>query len=179
MQAGKMANFYAVVYRLVAQIPMGKVATYGQIARLLGHPSAARAVGYALHALPTGSDIPWQRVINAAGRISSRCHPHAEVIQRALLEAEGVRFNATGAINLKRFRWLGPSAGDTCCGEEVHQHQQADQQQDDRHIPPQAARVQTAGDTRTQLPTEDHTRGRKHNGAQQRHALLAKRGKVR
>jgi methylated-DNA-protein-cysteine methyltransferase-like protein len=108
--AAEVPNFYAAVYRLVAQVPPGKVTTYGQIARWLGHPSAARAVGYALHALPTGSDVPWQRVINAAGRISSRCNRHYEAIQRALLEAEGVRFDAYGSVDLQRFGWLGPSA---------------------------------------------------------------------
>src|SRR5688572_12053419 len=92
IQIDSAASFYLAVYQVVAQIPPGRVATYGQIARLLGHPSAARAVGYALHALPPGSDIPWQRVINASGHISSRCDPHYETIQRTLLEAEGVCF---------------------------------------------------------------------------------------
>lgn len=122
MRAYDTPNFYADVYRLVAQIPPGKVATYGQIARLLGHPSAARAVGYALHALPTGSDIPWQRVINAAGRISSRCDRHYEAIQRALLEAEGVRFDPYGTVDLQRFGWLGPSGVERDQREETHEH---------------------------------------------------------
>jgi methylated-DNA-protein-cysteine methyltransferase related protein len=106
----QVPNFYAKVYSLVAQIPPGKVTTYGSIARWLGHPSAARAVGYALHALPTGSDIPWQRVINASGRISSRCNKHYEAIQRALLETEGVRFDPYGNVDLQRFGWQGPAA---------------------------------------------------------------------
>jgi methylated-DNA-protein-cysteine methyltransferase-like protein len=106
----EVPNFYAAVYRLVAQIPSGTVTTYGQIARWLGHPSAARAVGYALHALPSGSDIPWQRVINASGRISSRCDRHYEAIQRALLEADGVQFDSYGSIDLQRFGWSGPLA---------------------------------------------------------------------
>jgi methylated-DNA-protein-cysteine methyltransferase-like protein len=122
--AGKL-SFYTAVYRLVGRIPPGMVATYGQIARLLGHPSAARAVGYALHALPTGSNIPWQRVINAAGRISSRCQPHAESIQRTLLEAEGVRFNAAAAVDLRRYRWPGPSP------DEVSRDREANDQQGD------------------------------------------------
>lgn len=127
-------NFYAAVYRLVAQIPAGKVTTYGQIARWLGHPSAARAVGYALHALPTGSDIPWQRVINVAGRVSSRCDRHYEGIQRALLEAEGVRFDSYGSVDLQRFSWRGPLAGeDDQCGE-THQHQGTHQQQMHQHM---------------------------------------------
>ena len=107
-QADRPANFYQRVYALVAQIPSGQVATYGQIARLLGHPSAARAVGYALRALPNGSDIPWQRVINASGRISARGNPHCEAIQRVLLEAEGVSFGRGGTINLTACRWPGP-----------------------------------------------------------------------
>lgn len=109
-----LPNFYTAVYRLVIQIPPGRVATYGQIASLLGHPSAARAVGYALHALPIGSSIPWQRVINAAGRISTRCEPHAEAIQRTLLESEGICFDAAASVDLRTFRWSGPSPGEPC-----------------------------------------------------------------
>jgi len=114
--AAEVPNFYAAVHRLVARIPPGKVTTYGRIARWLGHPSATRAVGYALHAVPSSCDIPWQRVINASGRISSRCDRHYEAIQRALLEAEGVQFNAYGSVDLQKFGWLGPSAlkGDQC-----------------------------------------------------------------
>ena len=121
-EAGEAPNFYTAVYRMVARIPSGKLATYGQIAALLGHPSAARAVGYALHALPTGSDIPWQRVINAAGRISSRCNRHYEAIQRALLEVEGVRFDATGRADLRIFRWPGPSPAESGHDGETDQH---------------------------------------------------------
>jgi methylated-DNA-protein-cysteine methyltransferase-like protein len=137
-------NFYAVVYRLVAQIPPGKVTTYGQIARWLGHPSAARAVGYALHALPTGSEIPWQRVINAAGRVSSRCDRHYEGIQRALLEAEGIKFDSYGNVDLQRFGWSGPLAGEHDQRSETHQHQSAHQQEDNRDIPAQGAHMQAS-----------------------------------
>ena len=122
MRAQNMPNFYAGVYRLVAQIPPGRVTTYGQIARWLGHPSAARAVGYALHALPSGSDLPWQRVINAAGRVSSRGDRHYEAIQRALLEAERVCFDAYGNVDLRAFGWAGPQARADA------QHQDASQQ---------------------------------------------------
>jgi methylated-DNA-protein-cysteine methyltransferase related protein len=133
MGANDPANFYAAVYHLVAQIPPGKVTTYGQIARWLGHPSAARAVGYALHALLTGSDIPWQRVINAAGRVSSRCDRHYEGIQRALLEAEGIRFDTYGTVDLQRVGRCGPLAGEhrqrqergRRCGND-QRHRQAD-----------------------------------------------------
>ncbi len=165
-EARTTPNFCTEVYRLVAQIPPGKIATYGQIAALLGHPSAARAVGYALHALPTGSNIPWQRVINATGRISSRCNRHYEAIQRALLEAEGVRFDATGCVNLRTFRWPGPSPDESDHGKEADQHQGADQQQQDGDVQLQRACVQTTSDHRTKLPTQDDTRARKEDRAQ-------------
>jgi methylated-DNA-protein-cysteine methyltransferase related protein len=135
-------NFYAAVYRLVAQIPHGRVATYGQVARWLGHPSAARAVGYALHALPTGSEIPWQRVINAAGRVSSRCDRHYEGIQRALLEAEGVTFDLDGNVDLQRFGWSGPLAGEPAQRGEAYQHENTHQQEEHRDIPAQRAHTQ-------------------------------------
>ena len=63
---------YQQIYQTVQQIPYGKVATYGQIARLAGFPGYARQVGYALHATPAGIEIPWHRVINAKGEISLR-----------------------------------------------------------------------------------------------------------
>jgi methylated-DNA-protein-cysteine methyltransferase related protein len=179
MRAQEMPNFYASVYRLMALIPVGKVTTYGQIARWLGHPSAARAVGYALHALPTGSDIPWQRVINAAGRISSRCDRHYEAIQRALLEAEGVRFDPYGNVNLQTFGWLGPSAGEHTQRQETHQHQHTHQQEDDRDIPAQPTHVQAPRHHRAQLPAQDDAGSGKGHGPKQGRALLAEGGQKR
>jgi methylated-DNA-protein-cysteine methyltransferase-like protein len=173
MRARETPNFYASVYRLVALIPLGKVTTYGQIARWLGHPSAARAVGYALHALPTGSDIPWQRVINATGRISSRCDRHYEAIQRALLEAEGVRFDLYGNVNLQTFGWLGPSAGEDVQRQETHEHQEAHQQQNDRDVAAQRTRVQAPDQHRAQLSAQDNTGSGKRHGPKQGRALLA------
>lgn len=101
-------SFYQQVYELVSQIPSGKVATYGQIAILLGRPHAARAVGYALHLAPDHLKVPWQRVINSQGRISPRSAldmPHEPVIQRMLLEAEGVVFDESGRVDLKKYQW--------------------------------------------------------------------------
>jgi len=102
-------SFFERVYRVVRQIPRGKVASYGQIAAVLGHPQAARTVGWALSAL-RGSDIddvPWQRVINSAGRISiSRVDLGAD-LQRTLLEEEGIEFDARGYVDLRRFGWEG------------------------------------------------------------------------
>jgi methylated-DNA-protein-cysteine methyltransferase-like protein len=103
-------SFYQQVYELVLQIPPGKVATYGQIATLLGRPHAARAVGYALHLAPAHLKVPWQRVINSQGKISSRSSldmPHEPLIQRMLLEAEGVVFDQTGRVDLKKYLWKG------------------------------------------------------------------------
>ena len=79
--------------------------TYGQIAALAGLSGRARQVGYALHALPDGSDVPWQRVINAKGEVSPRSHPGWENYQRHLLEEEGVEFDGRGRIDLDHFRW--------------------------------------------------------------------------
>lgn len=94
------------VYELVRRVPEGRVATYGQIAELAGFPRHARQVGYALAALKGHEgDVPWHRVVNAAGRISSRFDAGSEDYQRLLLEEEGVAFNARGRIDLRRYRW--------------------------------------------------------------------------
>jgi methylated-DNA-protein-cysteine methyltransferase-like protein len=97
--------FYRRIYRVVRHIPKGRVATYGIVARLAGRPGAARTVGWALSALPEDSDVPWWRVLNAAGRISLSTQNHAAVLQRALLLREGVRFAPGGALNLAMYGW--------------------------------------------------------------------------
>jgi methylated-DNA-protein-cysteine methyltransferase related protein len=96
---------YRRIYRVVRRIPKGRVATYGVVARLAGLPGAARTVGWALSALPDDGDVPWWRVLNAAGRISLPRGDHGAVVQRALLLREGVRFAPGGAVNLTRFGW--------------------------------------------------------------------------
>ncbi|MCP5059410.1 MAG: methyltransferase [bacterium] len=93
---------YEKIYQVVRRIPPGRVATYGQIAELADLPRQARQVGYAL---PHGSSVPWQRVVNARGEVSARAVPGSEPVQRAILEAEGVVFSASGKIDLRRFRW--------------------------------------------------------------------------
>jgi methylated-DNA-protein-cysteine methyltransferase related protein len=103
-EGGKMTA-YARIYSIVARIPRGKVATYGQIAALAGIPRQARKVGRALHALPLGSDVPWQRVINAKAEISRRKRSEAHLLQRQLLEEEGIVFDEHGRLNFKQFRW--------------------------------------------------------------------------
>ncbi len=93
---------------MVDRIPPGQVATYGQIARLLGQPRGARQVGYALAALSPDSPVPWHRVVNAQGRISPRGLDGAHDLQRLLLEDEGVAFDVQSRIDLSRFAW-GPA----------------------------------------------------------------------
>lgn len=96
---------YVRIYAVVRRIPRGRVATYGQVAALAGLPGHARQVGYALHALPRGTRLPWHRVINAKGEVSRRRRPGDELSQRLLLEREGVRFDARGRVALARLRW--------------------------------------------------------------------------
>jgi methylated-DNA-protein-cysteine methyltransferase-like protein len=100
-------SFFEQVHQVVRLIPPGRVATYGQIARLLGQPRAARTVGWALRSTPEGDEIPWQRVINARGSISYGARSPGADLQRALLEAEGVVFDEQGRIDLKAYGWTG------------------------------------------------------------------------
>ena len=102
------AALVKLVWATVKHIPRGRVATYGQIAALAGMPRHARQAGYALAALPANLKIPWHRVINAQGRISLRLKhwdSGSDELQRILLEAEGVIFDSSGRVDLKRFRW--------------------------------------------------------------------------
>jgi methylated-DNA-protein-cysteine methyltransferase-like protein len=96
---------YQRIYSVVRRIPKGRVATYGQVAALAGLAGHARQVGYALHALPGGTVVPWHRVVNAAGRISTRATAGGELVQRLLLEKEGVPLDARGRVPLDRVRW--------------------------------------------------------------------------
>jgi methylated-DNA-protein-cysteine methyltransferase-like protein len=98
-------SLYRDIYAAVARIPHGRVATYGQVARLAGIPGKARLVGYALSVL-TDPTIPWHRVINARGEVSPRTGGDpADELQRLRLESEGVEFDAHGRISLARFQW--------------------------------------------------------------------------
>ena len=105
-------SVYQAVYKMVATIPAGRVATYGQIARLIGLPRHARQVGFALAALARQESlevqVPWHRVVNARGQISLRGMGDSDQFQRVLLESEGVLFGDGGRICLKQFQWVSP-----------------------------------------------------------------------
>ena len=96
---------YQRIYRVVDRIPPGRVATYGQVAALAGLAGHARQVGYALHALPESSRLPWHRVVNAKGEISLRSMPGAELVQQQRLAREGVHLQPNGRIPLEQVRW--------------------------------------------------------------------------
>lgn len=102
-----MSPSYRRIYQAVARIPKGRVASYGQIAQIAGLPGRARQVGYALHAIPGDTTLPWHRVVNARGEISLGGDSARIQIQRLL--AEGVRFDARGRIDLRTHGW-DPSA---------------------------------------------------------------------
>ena len=98
---------YDRVIDVVRRIPYGQVATYGQIAQIVGG-CTPRMVGYCLASLEPGNDVPWQRVINAQGKISPRGVGFGALLQRELLEEEGVEFSDAGRVSFRRFGWLDP-----------------------------------------------------------------------
>lgn len=107
-------TFYEKVYKVVRCIPPGKVSSYGRIAAMLGHPNAARAVGYALSALRrphedgyTSANVPWQRVVNSQGRISIRHREATANRQAEMLRSEGVKVDENGRIDLTTHLWAG------------------------------------------------------------------------
>lgn len=104
--SAEAVEFRRRVLAVVAAVPAGRVATYGQVADLAGAPGSARRVGRVLYGLRDreAEVLPWQRVVNARGGISTYKIGSGE-LQRALLEAEGVIFTADGRIDLSRFRW--------------------------------------------------------------------------
>ena len=102
-----MTGLYERIYAVVRRIPPGQVATYGQIARIVGG-CTPRAVGYAMAALPCDADVPWHRVINSQGAISPRRSGEGSARQRQLLEGEGMRFDQQGRVDLNVVGWAGP-----------------------------------------------------------------------
>lgn len=98
-------NFFFKVYEITKQIPCGKVATYGQIAKMLGRPNMARQVGFALHANPMQSEIPCHRVVNRFGRVAAGFAFGGEEIQMQMLKAEKIEFENDDYIDLVKFGW--------------------------------------------------------------------------
>lgn len=104
-----MEHLYEHIYAMVRRIPPGKVTTYSRIAELVGG-CTARMVGYAMSALKRGNtpEVPWQRVINAQGKISIHGDGIGNAMQRTLLEEEGVQFDQNGKVDFSIFGWPGP-----------------------------------------------------------------------
>lgn len=99
------AAFREAVLRVVAAIPEGRLATYGQVAALAGWPRRPRQVGQVLKGLPEGTDLPWHRVVNAQGRVSPRGFGPEVEIQVARLRSEGVEVLDSGVLDLERLQW--------------------------------------------------------------------------
>jgi methylated-DNA-protein-cysteine methyltransferase-like protein len=93
------------VYKIVNEIPRGKVMTYGQIADMLGEGYTARTVGYVMHGADT-SNVPWQRVINSQGKCSTGRMTIPVNLQQSMLKQEGVEFNEKGKCDLAVFQWF-------------------------------------------------------------------------
>lgn len=100
-----MSEFSERVYDCVRRIPKGRIINYGSIAALAGEPRAARGVGYALGHLPAGTGVPWWRVVNRRGAISTSRASGLALRQRALLEREGIVFDDRGEASWERFGW--------------------------------------------------------------------------
>ena len=100
-------NFKNKVIQIVKQIPFGKVTTYGTVATLARIPRGARLVGGILHYSDEKSNIPWHRVINRHGFISTKCLDHPKGLQKALLEQEGIEVSNNFVIDLEKYGWWG------------------------------------------------------------------------
>ena len=101
----KDTGMFERIYRLVSKVPEGSVATYGQIALMVGHPRAARMVGFAMGRAPEG--LPCHRIVNRLGAMAPGDVFGGSGFQRRLLEDEGVTFREDGCIDMERHRWDG------------------------------------------------------------------------
>jgi methylated-DNA-protein-cysteine methyltransferase-like protein len=102
-------SYRELVYRLVLQIPSGRVMSYGLVARVLGAGYDARAIGNIMHATPDdGRHIPWHRVINSQGGCSTAGLTMPPDLQQRLLEAEGIVFNEKGRCEIAKYLWMPP-----------------------------------------------------------------------
>ena len=101
----KPASFRERVFAIVCKIPSGKVASYGQIAALVGSPRAARQVGWAMATAPADGSVPWWRVVNRDGYLSIRGEDlDAKLTQKALLELENVTINSDLILDMKKYQ---------------------------------------------------------------------------
>lgn len=106
------------VLSLLARIPEGRVMTYGQLALLAGQPGAARQVGFIMNGLLQDSDLPWQRVINAQGKVSTHKVGLGD-LQEGLLRQEGVVFDASGRCDLGLYQWWPEEEGQAALPERL------------------------------------------------------------
>ncbi len=106
MEKRKNLNIFEMVYDVVRKVPKGKVATYGQIACMMGNPGLSRVVGYAMSSCPY-NDVPCHRIINRFGELAKNFSEGGNEIQKYLLEREGVKVNEEGRVDLKKYRWNG------------------------------------------------------------------------
>jgi len=88
-------------------VPEGRLVSYGQVAAMAGYPRAARQVGWVLHGLPRGTEVPWQRVVNTSGRVPSKGREFEAMEQIARLRHEGVDVDDDGSMDLELYRWDG------------------------------------------------------------------------
>jgi methylated-DNA-protein-cysteine methyltransferase-like protein len=102
--------FTKAVLKMIKKIPRGKVASYGQIAKISGNAGGSRGVAWILHACSKKYKLPWQRVINSQGKISFDKFSKEYKIQKKLLEKEGIYFSETGTVNFKKFQWSKKNA---------------------------------------------------------------------
>lgn len=101
-----MSAFKQKVYEIVRNIPKGRVVSYGQVALMVGLPRAAIQVGWVLHISNEKDKLPWWRVINNAGRISTTCLEHTAQVQKEILEGEGVIVNPKLKIDIEKYRFI-------------------------------------------------------------------------
>lgn len=100
-------GFKDKVVEIILKIPSGRVTTYGTVATLIGLPRGGRLVGGILHHYTEKEHLPWQRVINRFGYISTRCLEHPKAVQKKLLEDEGVEVSEDFYVDLKKYGWWG------------------------------------------------------------------------
>jgi methylated-DNA-protein-cysteine methyltransferase-like protein len=105
-------NFKDRVIEIIFKIPEGRVTTYGTIATMAGVPRGGRLVGGVLHFNTEKDNLPWHRIINRHGFISTKCLDHPKALQKALLEQEGVLVNSEFMVNLKEYGWWGEDSLD-------------------------------------------------------------------